>query len=304
MKLGKIIRKPVKQLRRKLRTPIERETCLSKEDLYKDVDATSIASEEFSVVPSEEFSVASSPNTNDVAVTKDCDLLLQAEKLEVLVDCGYEDVISRSDRCLSYSERGVRTPRRSSLKSSGSTSRRRSSISYRGEIDVVLPNGEEVKRRTSISFEENENQTKEVKPILNMVDNPNQIWFQKEDYATIKQDIDLLLKNNSQNEENSFKKSAKEESTTSESIASELQVSECTRGLEPLLDESMQEARIQANTSVLEEYSMQRNRGEYNEDILRQIYSFYTIDSHVEATHRADLDQQEIQNYLKGTKDT
>jgi len=295
MKFGKIIRKPVKQLRRKLRTAVTTENQLWKEDLQKDIDATSVASEELSVAS------ATIPTTNAIAATK-CD-----EKNEVLIDYGYENVIPASNRVLACSERDVRTPRRSSLKSSGSTLRRRSSISYRGEINFILPNGEEGKRRTSISFEENENQTKEVKPILNMVDSPNQIWFQKEEYANIKQDIALILKNNLQNEENSSSELVKgavlsSSSTTSSSTASELPASECTRGLEPILCESMQEAREQANTSVLEEYSMQRNRGEYNGDTLRQIYSFYTIDSHVEAAHRADLDEQEVQNYLEDTR--
>jgi len=289
MKFGKIIRKPVKLLRKKLRTAIAKEGYLSKEDLYKDADATSIASEE----ESESL------------------MLQEEEKMEVFIDYGYGNTIPTPSRGIACSERAVRKPRRSSLKSSGSTLRRRSSISYRGEVDFILPNGEEGKRRTSISFEEDENQTKEVNSILNMVDSPNQIWFQKEEYASIKQEIVRILKNNLQNEEISSSEVPEEaflssSSDTSSSCASELPSSssdlECTRGLEPIMCESLQEAREQANTSVLEEYSMQRNRGEYNGDTLRQIYSFYTIDSQVEAAYRADLDQQEVQNYLEDTK--
>lgn len=300
MRFGKIIRKPVKKLRKISRTGIRTEKQLYKEDPYKDVDGMSATSEE--------SSVASTPSstTNAIAATECDSLLPKEEKTKEFMDCGYEVIsIPKKDRPSRSCD--AKTPRRSSLKSSESTSRRRSSISYRGEIKIVLPNGEEVQRRTSISFEENENQTKEVKPILNMVENPNQIWFQKDDYANIKQDIALVLKNSLQAEGGSSTEPNKESIQylslfNNSSTMSELPVSECTRGLEPIFCESVKEVREQANTSVLEEYLTQRNRGEYNDDVLRQIYSLYTIDSHVEAASRADLDRQEVQKYLEDTR--
>jgi len=305
MGFGKVIRKPVKLIRRKLLTALATEKCLSKEELYKDADTTSSTSEEESISAS---IIAASSTT---AVAKHDSLLHQKESHGLLIDYGYEVVNPTPNRSLACSERAMRTPRRSSLKSSGSTLRRRASISYRGEMNFILPNGEQGKKRTSISFEEIENQTKEVEPILDMVDSPNRLWFQKEEYANIKQEIVRILKKNLQDKEIPSGEGLERDSCslscdTSRSVASDSQTipaaSECTRGLELILCGSTREAREQANTSVLEEYLMQKNRGEYNGDALRQIYSFYTIDSQVEANYRADLDQQEVQNYLEDAR--
>merc|ERR1712157_530953 len=91
-------------------------------------------------------------------------------------------------------------PRRSSMKKndSESTKRRRASISYRGEITIVLPTGEITKKRTSISFADEEtelNQIREIKPVSNMEGvNPNRLWFQEEEYDFIKQEIVRILR--------------------------------------------------------------------------------------------------------------
>jgi len=305
MGFGKVLRNPVKLIRRKLRTAMSTERYMSKEELYNDVDATSIASEE------ELVAAATIAATSTTADTKCDSLPQQEEKNGVFIDYGYEDASPAPNRSHACSERAMRKPRRSSLKSSGSTLRRRASISYRGEVNFILPNGERVKKRTSITFKETENQTKEVEPILGMVDSPNRLWFQKEEYANIKQEIVRILQNNHQKKNISSTEGLEKGASslpcdTSRNAASESQsmssALECTRGLEPLLCESAKEARIQANTSVLEEYSMQQNRGEYNGDTLRQIYSYYTIDSQVEAAYRGDCDQQEVQKYLEDTR--
>lgn len=274
MGFGKVIRNPVKLIRKKLLTATSTERYFTKEDLYKDVDGTSVASEEEITA---DIKCANSTTTDTISNS----LPQQEKKKDSIIDYGYEDASPTLSRSLACSELAMRTPRRSSLRTSESTLRRRASISYRGEVTFILPNGKQAKKRTSISFEEKENQTKEVKPILDMVDNPNRLWFQEEEYVNIKKEIVRILQNESQ------------------SIPSKL---DCTRGLEQILCESAKEAREQANTSVLEEYSMQQNRGEYNGDSLRQIYSFYTIDSQVEAADRADRDRQEVENYLEDTR--
>jgi len=290
MGFRKIIRNPVKLIRRKFRTAIAKDC----------VDATSIGSEE------ELVAAASVAATSTTAITK--------EKNGIFIDYGYEDATPAPNRSFACSERAMRTcseramrtSLRSSLKSSGSTLRRRASISYRGEVDFILPNGEHGKKRTSITFEETENRTKEVKPMLDMVDSPNRLWFQKEEYANIKQEIVRIIQNNHQNKDISPGGASSSSSTSSSNAASDPPLTptapECTRGLEPILCESAKEAREQANTSVLEEYSMQQNRGEYNDDALRQIYSYYTIDSQVEAAYRGDCDQQEVQKYLEDAR--
>lgn len=212
---------------------------------------------------------------------------------------GYEDVMTNSSTLRLPSRRSSlqAMPRRSSMKQNDSESlkRRRASISYRGEITIVLPTGEITKKRTSISFADEEtelNQIREIKPVSNMegVD-PNRLWFQEEEYDFIKQEIVRILRQSA--------KENREGGSKAEQGGWEI----CTRGLEPIIyRKSTKEARQEANTSVIEEYLMQKSRGEYNDDSLRQIYSFHTIDSQLDAEHKADLDQKEIQNYLKDTQ--
>jgi len=209
---------------------------------------------------------------------------------------GYEDVMTGSSLpSRRSSDRAI--PRRSSMKKndSESTYRRRASISYRGEITLVLPTGERTKKRTSISFADEEtelNQIREIKPVSTMVGvDPNRLWFQQEEYNFIKREIVRILKQSV--------KENKGEGPGVERGGWKI----CTRGLEPIMyGNSTKEARQEANRSVIEEYLMQKRRGEYNDDAIRQIYSFYTIDSKVDAEHKADLDQKEIQNYLKDTR--
>jgi len=209
---------------------------------------------------------------------------------------GYEDVMTSSNTGIRLSSAQT-MPRRSSMKKndSESTKRRRASISYRGEITIVLPTGEKTKKRTSISFADEEtelNQIREIKPVSNMegVD-PNRLWFQEEEYDFIKREIVRILKQSM--------KEKRDGRSKVERGGWEI----CTRGLEPIMyRNSTKEARQEANTSVIEEYLMQKSRGEYDDDSLRQIYSFYTIDSKVDAEYKADLDQKEIQNYLKDTR--
>merc|ERR1712048_73807 len=203
----------------------------------------------------------------------------QEEKIENLY--GYEEA-SPTPRSSARMQ-----PRRSSLKNSFSTERRRASISYRGEITLVLPTGEKSVRRTSIKFaEESENEMKEVVPVVSMVDDPDSLWFRNEEYYDIKQEIALTIRKSKESEHGDVDPPAWV----------------CTRGLEPIMYGGTREAREEANTSVLEEYSMQRNRGEYDCNLIRQIYSFHTIGAKADAERRGFLDHKEIQNYLKDTR--
>ena len=77
-----------------------------------------------------------------------------------------------------------RQPRRSSMKTSGAP--RRSSIGYTGEREVVLPGRRQVKRRTSISFDE-QVKVRSVAPVAELAKNPEKLWFQAEDYEKMRQ---------------------------------------------------------------------------------------------------------------------
>jgi hypothetical protein len=171
-------------------------------------------------------------------------------------------------------------PRRSSLKPNIPVSRR-ASIGYTGEMVSTLPSGKKVKRRTSVSFHQPDNVI-DIKPLTNLVDDPNQLWFDQKELHHIKQDVLALLKE------------LKEKKIDDDEARSLL----CSRGLEPLLfGESG--SRLESTESVLEEYAVQRRRGEYNDDHIREMYRFHTIESQVEATERAQGDAREIEPDLK-----
>jgi len=175
------------------------------------------------------------------------------------------------------------TPRRSSLKKEGKP--RRASIGYTGEMTLLLPNGQEKKKRTSISFvDETDNQIKEVKPIHEMVDDNNRLWFQAEEYLHIKEEIYRVVKQ-SQSQQQQINN-----------------ITTCTRGLESYKNRNVEDARREASSQVIEEYMLQKARGEYDDEIIRQMYTFHTIDCEVEAAERGQNDEKSIQTYMKDTR--
>jgi hypothetical protein len=169
--------------------------------------------------------------------------------------------------------------RRSSLKAPVPVPRR-ASIGYTGEMVLTLPTGEKKKKRTSISFEESESVV-EILPLTDMVEDPNRLWFHQKELRDIKKEVLKVLK------ELTEKKG--EENGTRSWI--------CTRGLEPLLFHT-NDAR-DSKDSVLEEYAIQKSRGEYDEAHIRDMYTFQTIDAQVQAIERAEHDASEVERDLK-----
>jgi hypothetical protein len=171
--------------------------------------------------------------------------------------------------------------RRSSLKSGG---RRRASISYSGEISIRLPTGEITRKRTSVSFKDDAD-VKDIEPVADMVDNPRRLWFQEEEYSHIRSKIDAVI---------ARAKNGEQESTTSWL---------CTRGLETLMGRGIgYYERKEAYECVLEEQEMQKARGKYDDEHLRTMYSFHTVDAQVLASERAENDAKEVEQYLKITR--
>jgi hypothetical protein len=171
--------------------------------------------------------------------------------------------------------------RRSSLKSGG---RRRASISYSGEISLKLPSGEMTKRRTSVSFKDDAD-VKDIEPVADMVDNPRRLWFQEEEYSHIRSKIDRVLEG---------ARNGEKESTTSWL---------CTRGLETLMGRGISYyERKEAYQSVLEEQDIQKAQGKHDDEHLRTMYSFHTMDSQFLATEKAENDAKEVEQYLKITR--
>jgi len=217
---------------------------------------------------------------------------------------GYEDA---SPTTASSSTAATKMPRRSSLSDSSSKSRqrRRSTIGYRGEMELVLPTGKKTVRRSSIGFKE-EDEEQQQQPTTTSTTgttggdfdcnnddrdyDPGQLWFQREEYDHINEDVCRIIV-----------ASKRSKAHFEEKIEEGL----CTRGLEPVLygnNNNTREQREQAKACVLEEYAVQKSRNEYNDDVIRDIYSFFAIDSQIEANDRASNDQSEIENYLKITR--
>lgn len=168
-------------------------------------------------------------------------------------------------------------PRRSSLRNKGTP--RRNSIGYKGEMTLVLPTGEARKKRTSISFvDDTQNQTKEVKPVYEMIKDTDRLWFKEEEYQNIKAEISRIMKQSKSNKQDDF------------------------RGLENYKNSDVEDIRREASAQVIEEYSLQKARGTYDGETIRQMYSFHTLDSEVEAAERGQKDERSIQNYMKDTR--
>lgn len=185
-----------------------------------------------------------------------------------------------------------KTPRRSSLSDASveSRQRRRATIGYKGEIELVLPTGKVARRRSSVGFKDNnENDTD------SLLDNnsngygcdyeydPSELWIQKDEYQHINEDVKKIIV----------------ESGSSNSFRQQVKKGLCTRGLEPVLSGSTtREEREQSIASVLDEHRIQRSRNDYNGDVLRDIYSFFAMDSQIQATERAMNDEKEVEKYL------
>jgi hypothetical protein len=118
-----------------------------------------------------------------------------------------------------------------------------------------------------------------------MVDDPNRLWFQKEKYQHIQQKIYAIVdeaKNNG---------NKKERPTWL-----------CTRGLESIMDRRGSADRQEAYASVMDEQRVQQSQGRYNEDHIRGIYQFHSIDAQVKASEIAEDDAKDVKNYLRVTR--
>jgi len=199
-----------------------------------------------------------------------------------------------------------RIPRRSSLKKScpHQKTRRRAStgtcttmsteqqISIEEEIaigaiepsqimELNLPGRREsIKRRRSIKFSEDIN-IHEIQP-TSMVKGAikKELWFQQDEYDTIKMRTNALL-----------------EKVNSDGIVNGKKY--CTRGLENYMKcpQTRANQKYQAWDSVLMEQEMQRELNIYDDESLGRFYKETSSMSVVEATNRATLDAQEVASF-------
>jgi hypothetical protein len=170
------------------------------------------------------------------------------------------------------------TPRRSSMKQSGSTTRRRNSITYRGENEVRLPGQLFVHRRTSLGFSD-EDSVSYIEPAQNLVDNPEELWFQQHEIDHIREKAATLIKEAQEGEIEVYARK------------------HCLRGLERRLDETI--FKIKKNQAMDSVLSAQRYvKGED----LAQRYKTTTARSQKDAQLRANADEKAVEEYLRAER--
>jgi len=195
-----------------------------------------------------------------------------------------------------------RTPRRSSLKetcpvkaaqrraSIGTCQERRASIkedlasgvlSKSQVIEVKLPmRRESIQRRRSIQFDEDV-YVRKIQPATSVEGaDKKQMWFQDDEYHTIKRKTRALL-----------------DKVDSNGIVNGKKY--CTRGLEKYMEKSSTRAagKYQAWDSVLMEQDMQRKTKIYDDESIGRFYRRTSITSAAEALDRANADAAEVASF-------
>eukprot|EP00526_Cylindrotheca_closterium_P014829 CAMPEP_0113643664 /NCGR_PEP_ID=MMETSP0017_2-20120614/22968_1 /TAXON_ID=2856 /ORGANISM="Cylindrotheca closterium" /LENGTH=275 /DNA_ID=CAMNT_0000555209 /DNA_START=85 /DNA_END=912 /DNA_ORIENTATION=+ /assembly_acc=CAM_ASM_000147 len=176
-----------------------------------------------------------------------------------------------------------RTPRRSSMKQDGKP--RRSSIGYRGEIEVMLPGeARPTRRRRSISFDNDE--ILDIEPVTDINPDKKEMWFQDEEYDVMQQKAHMMSE---------FVIMGGEEMAKKRNIE--------TRGLEKLYDyEKVEETQQMAYRSVFIEQGFQREEGEFNPEVVSCLYKVASMKSSAGAIARANADEADIEEYTRETR--
>jgi len=181
-----------------------------------------------------------------------------------------------------------RTPRRSSLKESCPVraQRRRASIGICKDqraqfIEVKLPmRRESIKRRRSIQFDEDVN-IRSIQPTTSVTGaDKKQLWFQDEEYSTIKKKTRALL-----------------EKVDSKGVVNGKKY--CTRGLEKYMEDprTREQEKYEAWDSVLMEQEMQRKLKIFDDESIGRFYKRTSVTSVAEAHSRATADAAEVASF-------
>ena len=204
------------------------------------------------------------------------------------------DPMSVSD----HRRNGGATPRRSSMKQQSSygvdaatgTNKpvRRSSITFKGEREITLPNSNrKVKRRTSISFNE-DMEVKTVEPVSELIDNPEQLWFQDEDFAQMRDKCMKII-----------------DVMKSGDLPPEQAKKLCVRGLEHYVEKTSKQRKHEQNTawdSVLDIQDVQMDYGVFDDDQMALSYRLQSMESSRQAALRALKDAEAVTNYMSSTR--
>jgi hypothetical protein len=149
---------------------------------------------------------------------------------------------------------------------------------------ICLVKPQPVLRRTSISFSE-KTQIKKVTSASNLAEDPEDLWFQADDYKKMKNSVFDLVEKVEKGETDGKRY--------------------CIRGLEGLMKAKSGERKekiYKARDSVMHMQQYQREGAEFDEESMSRVYKRSTLDSQAIATGRAALDAAEIENYQKSTR--
>jgi hypothetical protein len=174
------------------------------------------------------------------------------------------------------------TPRRRSSMKQETTTGRRASIRYTGEIEVKLPGRRDpVIRRTSLSFSK-ENEVREIERVSSLTDDSRALWFQKDELHNIKTMLRTIIGYMERGDE----------------IARKL----CTRGLECHIGRSTKMKINAAWDAVVLEQFIQQNKGSFDGETISMTYKFFARGSQEKAAERAKEDEAAIEIYQRDTR--
>jgi hypothetical protein len=215
---------------------------------------------------------------------------------------GYEDAAPTTATEATFSPTIFKMPRRSSLKTScigedqqrrrRMIQRRRASIGACEEIIQVKlhAHNHPVTRRRSISFH-NDVVVHQVPTASSLAGSADALWINDEEYDEIQNKVLQIVET---------VRLARDGAAGGAKASTPSTLKYCSRGLERLLmPEIVQLKKMQAVECVMHEQFLQREMGDYDEEILANIYKYSTMRSQLEACKRAGNDAKEAEEYLR-----
>lgn len=165
---------------------------------------------------------------------------------------------------------------------------RRSSISYRGEVVNCLPTGRAARRRQSIGFDDALTEVHHVEPTKSLAQKPEELWFQQHEFDMIREKAILLT---------NIAKSTQTDMPMGTPVEHEKL---CFRGLESHIDsENVEYEQHLAWKSVFLEQYHQMAKGDFNEDLVANLYEMAAMPARARALQRAQADNIEAQKHTR-----
>ena len=184
---------------------------------------------------------------------------------------------------------GPSLSRRSSFRQEGSSRRNSISLEQGQLVEITLPPSKKgeghrrVLRRTSLSFKETA-KVAIIRPAKSLSCKAD-LWFQESEMKLFRKQVNALVQ------------------LTDNGLDSESGKKYCMRGLERLMQpHAALRQRGAAWDAVLNEQSLQKKLGLFNEEDMANLYKFSTMISRHEAVKRAQEDAKEAAKYLESAR--